>query len=1079
MTERKNTLLIDHQEISFEAGQTILEIAEEADIYIPRLCYLKELEPFGACRLCIVKVKDMEGYIPACSTPAKDGMEIITKNEELQGLRREVLKLILSEHPYACLTCENKEECEETRRDKIKAGTMFGCFSCAKKEECELCQLVDYLDLKEIDFPLDYKDHPVKKEDPFFDRDYNLCVLCGRCVRTCNELRGVGAINFINRGDEIKVSTALDVLHINSSCQFCGACVDVCPTGALTPKNTKWVDKDTEQISSACGFCSVGCDFTYYYDDGTLVESIPAKKNGSTLGQACVVGRFCTPQVIGSQERLDYPMIRKKETLIPVDWESVIRQLGQKLANIETNSMAFVASPFMTNESAYLLKKIAAQLNIKNITINANLHFIKAYYNFLHTSSHLLQRFGFRDIPNSDTIFLINTNIQETHPVLQVHLKRAKNNGAKIFAINFEPFSQSVELKRLLTDEFILNKSDLLELFIALTKELLNSLEIQDKDISNLENIDEFKAKFENLDLSEENTAILTTILHHFRAQKADRKVLSIMGHFSDCSTEYYETLLGLISNFRIFVPVLGLLPLWRETNLEGVYQILAQYLDVMERNQIFDGITKGKITDLYTFQSIQRTEVLEKVEFLITQTPFDSEISESSDIMIPANSFAEDEGTFLNSGRRLQAIHTSQNLDNQRKKDWRILEDLRQQILKAQTEETFQNPEAVLDQITQDYPNFSNIFDSREDLDSSFNIYVPADIKKIEMLSNSASTLSKFENFDYRGRKITEEVPDFKQMIEFRSEKGAKPEESETAKENIDYPYKIHTNYEIVPNFYKLTIEAPLIANKAKPGNFLIIMTTERSERIPLTISDWDRSEGTITVYYQEAGFSTKELKNVKEGSSIYSVVGPLGKEIEIKKYGTVLLGGGCYGIGGIYPIAKALKSMGNRILILLESKNELLFYLQDKFQEIADDLYYCTADGSKGIKGKVTRGLDVIFQEHPEIDCCYFIGCKHMMRDASEFTKKQGKVPTFVSLNTIMIDGTGMCGGCRLSLIKEGEIVTKFACVDGPAFDGHLIKWDELIERTKQFTQPEKMVYQQHSCKALEELKRGDSDE
>jgi ferredoxin--NADP+ reductase len=249
--------------------------------------------------------------------------------------------------------------------------------------------------------------------------------------------------------------------------------------------------------------------------------------------------------------------------------------------------------------------------------------------------------------------------------------------------------------------------------------------------------------------------------------------------------------------------------------------------------------------------------------------------------------------------------------------------------------------------------------------------------------------------------------------------------------------------------------------------------MAHEESERIPLTLSDWNSEKGTITVFYQVAGFSTKELARVGKDKSLYSVVGPLGNPIEIANYGTVLLGGGCYGIGGIYPVAKSLKEAGNTVMVLLEAKNELLLYLEEVFKNIADEMYYCTSDGSKGIKGKIKEGLSHIFEEKKQINRCYFIGCKYMMKDAVEFTEDHGRIPTYVSLNTIMIDGTGMCGGCRLSLEKEGDMITKFACVDGPTFDGHLVKWDELIKRKEQFSLSEKEVYQEDFCRALKSLK------
>jgi ferredoxin--NADP+ reductase len=254
--------------------------------------------------------------------------------------------------------------------------------------------------------------------------------------------------------------------------------------------------------------------------------------------------------------------------------------------------------------------------------------------------------------------------------------------------------------------------------------------------------------------------------------------------------------------------------------------------------------------------------------------------------------------------------------------------------------------------------------------------------------------------------------------------------------------------------------------------------MKEEISERIPLTISDWDTVKGNITLYYQEAGYSTMELTDLNIGDYLYSVVGPLGIDIEINNFGTVLLAGGCYGNGAIYPIAKALKSAGNKVIIILEARNENLFYLEKEFEEISDLIVHCTSDGSKGLKGKILTGLEHIINQGINLDRAFFIGCTYMMRDASNYTKENGNIPTFVSLNTIMIDGTGMCGCCRLTLIQDGKEITKFACIDGPIFNGHHIKWDELFSRSERFEEPEISIYQTHSCKAIEKFNAGDID-
>ncbi|MHA2475189.1 MAG: 2Fe-2S iron-sulfur cluster-binding protein, partial [Promethearchaeota archaeon] len=209
MKNAKNVLNIDNHSVEFTEGQTILEVALEAGIYIPTLCYMKDLTPYAGCRLCIIKVKGMKGYPTACSTPAETNMEmgyptacstpaetnmeITTNDEELKELRIEVLNLILSEHPFSCFVCEEKNNCEEERGSESKAGRAFGCFSCSVREDCDLRRVTNYLEIKDVNYQLEYRDSPLKRNNPFIEMDPNMCILCGKCVRICNELKNIGA----------------------------------------------------------------------------------------------------------------------------------------------------------------------------------------------------------------------------------------------------------------------------------------------------------------------------------------------------------------------------------------------------------------------------------------------------------------------------------------------------------------------------------------------------------------------------------------------------------------------------------------------------------------------------------------------------------------------------------------------------------------------------------------------------------------------------------------------------------------------------------------------------------------------
>jgi len=272
----------------------------------------------------------------------------------------------------------------------------------------------------------------------------------------------------------------------------------------------------------------------------------------------------------------------------------------------------------------------------------------------------------------------------------------------------------------------------------------------------------------------------------------------------------------------------------------------------------------------------------------------------------------------------------------------------------------------------------------------------------------------------------------------------------------------KILVNEQVVPNVHRLVLDAPRIARRAQPGQFIMIIPDAVGERVPFTLSDWDSEAGTITIFYQEAGVSTMKLTALKPGESVHVVVGPLGRPTKIEKHGTVLLGGGCYGLGAIFPLAKAFKEAGNKVIAMLEARTTYIVYNEEKLSEVTDEIIIVTADGSRGVKGHIKDGMKELSDRGEKIHHSHFVGCTFMMMLSAEATKPHG-IPTIVSLNTLMIDGTGMCGVCRV--LVDGS--TKFACVDGPDFDGHNVNWDIVFARKRAYEGEENLAYQFHKCR------------
>lgn len=255
-----------------------------------------------------------------------------------------------------------------------------------------------------------------------------------------------------------------------------------------------------------------------------------------------------------------------------------------------------------------------------------------------------------------------------------------------------------------------------------------------------------------------------------------------------------------------------------------------------------------------------------------------------------------------------------------------------------------------------------------------------------------------------------------------------------------------------LAPNLKLLSVRAPTVAAKIQPGQFVILRADEYGERIPLTVADWDREEGSVSCVFMQVGTSTYKLGHLKAGDVLPTFVGPLGKPLELDHWGTVVCAGGCYGIGSIYPVARALKEKGNQVISLIEGRSKFLLYWLDRLEAVSDRVLISTKDRSIGDNGYCPGLVKDLLASGEHIDRVIAIGCTFMMYEMAESTRPF-EVKTVVSLNPIMIDGTGMCGACRVSVGGE----TKFACVDGPDFDAHQVDWDILRARRKAYLGPE----------------------
>ncbi len=327
-----------------QVGTTILDAARRNDIHIPTLCDDPRLEPHGGCRLCLVQVKGMPRLVSSCTTPATEGMEVETSNEQIERQRRTIVELLLSDHPNDCMVCE-------------KAG------------DCTLQELAYFYDLRANRFYGERRQYTKKDMNPFIERDMEKCILCGKCVRVCDEIQGLGAIDITGRGFAAKISPPFEK---DLDCEFCGQCVSLCPTGALIGKQSlgKGRQMDVKKVETICPYCGCGCNLTLHTSRNEVVR-VTSRPNTINEGWLCVKGRF-GQSFIGSTDRLKTPLIKKDGKFVEASWDEALGYITDRLSAIKEkhgpDAIGGLSSARCTNEENYLFQKfIRAVIGTNNV----------------------------------------------------------------------------------------------------------------------------------------------------------------------------------------------------------------------------------------------------------------------------------------------------------------------------------------------------------------------------------------------------------------------------------------------------------------------------------------------------------------------------------------------------------------------------------------------------------------------------------------------------------------------------------------------------------------------------------------
>jgi len=425
-------LTIDDAEVSARNGASVLDAAQQNGIYIPHLCSHPELAPYGGCRLCLVEVAGMPGSRPACMTEAREGMVVHTKTDTIQALRREVLQLMLSEHPASCLVCPESTECISYQGTIRKVGVTTGCRYCPRDGVCELQAVAKSVGLAELAWPTSYRNLPVENGEEFYDRDYNLCIFCARCVRVCQEQRQAAVLSFRQRGQLTTIGPAFDMSHYDAGCEFCGACVSVCPTGALSEKGRKWGGAPKRLTPSVCMLCSESCEIQALVVKDRVIGTLPPGDPGVACGELCVKGRFCLSDLANHPDRLKVPTVQTIDGDEEVDWDRAAAAVAEKLGGIPGERIAIYVSPALLLEDLATLRQLSDKvLHTDNLTTTA----------ITPGSRDLLRRSfdspGLDALSSSSCIVSLFFNGNYSYSPTTLAIKRAVNKGAHYFQIGW------------------------------------------------------------------------------------------------------------------------------------------------------------------------------------------------------------------------------------------------------------------------------------------------------------------------------------------------------------------------------------------------------------------------------------------------------------------------------------------------------------------------------------------------------------------------------------------------------------------------------------------------------------------
>ena len=664
MSEHSRTiaLTIDDQLVRVESGATILQAAESAGVYIPKLCAHKDLTPYGGCRMCLVEVEGMRGLPTSCTTPAADGMVVRTRTAKVQEERLAIFQLILSEHPCSCLVCEEAANCRGSMETVRKVGVSTGCRSCPNDGQCEIQEVAERIGLTEIVYPIYYRGFAVERDDPFYDRDYNLCILCSRCVRVCQEVRAANVLAFKQRGRYTVIGPAFDRTHLEAGCEFCGACVEVCPTGTLSEKTRKWTGKPEREVVTTCALCGVGCQLRVLVKNGEVVGTLPAEGSLVSGSQLCVKGRFCVAELVSHHKRLKKPVRRIGGRSVDSSWDDAIAAAAEKLAACRGERFGMIVSANLSNEDLYVAQKFArVAMGSPNVDTGARAFYgpgFAAYVDLLRKSAPLAS------VREASVVLCVGLDTRFGRSVVGVELRRAMKRGAKIVTLN--PHDHNLAI---LADLWVKPDAPYVVDSLATMERFAGPAPAETHSANAGASASRPRAAGPHGEISD----ALSNAARLLRESKSN--VILVGSEF--IHYEHAAEIFSLIARIAEATGA-GVVPLPVCNNLYGSI-LMGCYPEILPGGRPSGAVEEGRVSAAGPFDVLYLVGEVPpnagaRSGLVIYQNTHPTDSARTADLVLPAAAFTEIDGTFVNGEGRIQRVRRAVDPPGDALPDWKIL---------------------------------------------------------------------------------------------------------------------------------------------------------------------------------------------------------------------------------------------------------------------------------------------------------------------------------------------------------------------------------------------------------------------